>query len=174
MRWAVAASLLLALPLWRQVKFKPEADRIQVEIDGKHYTTFCLALGENKPYVYPLSTASGMVVTRHFPMETFPGETNDHPHHRGMFFAHGDLNGYNFWATELGTNSAKAGRMVLKKVLEAKGGPKSGTVSAMFTAEGPKGEPLMSETRTITYSDSRLRTIDYEARMDAIDKIVFK
>jgi hypothetical protein len=174
MRCAAIAPLLLVLPLWAQVKFAQEADRIQVEIDGKHYTTFYLAPGGNKPYVYPLSTASGIVVTRHFPMEAFPGETKDHPHHRGMFFSHGEVNGYNFWATEPGTNSAKAGRMVLKKVLEAKGGQKAGTVSALFTAEDPKGEPLMSETRTITfYSDPRLRAIDYEARIDAIERLVF-
>jgi hypothetical protein len=174
MRCALIASLLLALPLWGQVRFTQEADRIEVEIDGKHYTTFYLAPGGNKPYVYPLSTASGIVVTRHFPMEAFPGETKDHPHHRGMFFSHGEVNGYNFWATEPGTNSGKSGHMVLRKILEAKGGQKSGTVSALFTAEGPKGEPLMSETRTITfYSDPRLRTIDYEARIDAIEKLVF-
>ena len=169
-----AFSLLFTLPLWAQVKFTPQADRVEVEIDGKPYTTFYLAPGGNKPYVYPLSTASGIVVTRHFPMEEFPGETKDHPHHRGMFFSHGDVNGYNLWATEPGMKNPKAGKMVLKKVLEAKGGKKSGTVSAVFTAEDPKGEPLMTETRTITfYSDSKLRTIDYEAKMDAIQKLVF-
>jgi hypothetical protein len=174
MRCSVFAPLFLALPLWGQVKFMPQADRIQVETDGKAYTTFYLASDGNKPYVYPLSTASGIVVTRHFPIEAFPGETKDHPHHRGMFFSHGDVNGYNFWATEPGTNSPKAGRMVLKKVLETKGGQKSGTVSALFTAESPKGEPLMSETRTITfYSDPRFRTMDYEARIEAIERLVF-
>jgi hypothetical protein len=174
MRFSAFTPLFLTLPLCAQVKFTPQADRIQVEIDGKPYTTFYLAPGGNKPYLYPLSSASGIVVTRHFPMETFPGETKDHPHHRGMFFSHGDVNGYNFWATEPGTNSAKSGRMVLKNVLETKGGQKSGTVSAVFTAEDPKGGPLMTETRAITfYSDPRLRTMDYEARIDAIDKLVF-
>jgi hypothetical protein len=154
MRLSAFMLLFLALPLNAQVKFTPEADRIQVEIDGKPYTTFHLAPSGNKPYVYPLSTASGIVVTRHFPMETFPGETQDHPHHRGMFFSHGDVNGFNLWATEPGTNSTEAGRMVLRKVVETKGGQKAGTVSAVFTAEDPKGEPLMTETRTITfYSD---------------------
>jgi hypothetical protein len=174
MHLSAFAPLFLTLPLCAQVKFTPQADRIHVEIDGKPYTTFYLAPSGNKPYVYPLTTASGIVVTRHFPMETFPGETKDHPHHRGMFFSHGDVNGYNFWATEPGTNSVKSGRMVLKKVLEAKGGQKLGTVSAVFTAGDPKGEPLMTETRAITfYSDPRLRTIDYEARIDAIQKLVF-
>src|SRR5262245_6319751 len=66
-------AVVLIVPLCAQVKFTPQADRIQVEIDGKPYSTFYLAPGGNKPYVYPLSTASGIVVTRHFPMETFPG-----------------------------------------------------------------------------------------------------
>jgi hypothetical protein len=174
MRFCAFTSLFLALPLSAQVQFTPQADRIQVEIDGRSYTAFYLAPGGNKPYVYPLSTASGIVVTRHFPMETFPGETQDHPHHRGMFFSHGDVNGFNLWATEPGANSAKAGRMVLKKLLETKGGQKSGTLSVVFTAEDSKGEPLMTETRTITfYSDPRLRTIDYEARIDATQKLIF-
>jgi hypothetical protein len=72
MRLSAFTPLLLALPLCAQVKFTPQADRIQVEIDGKPYTTFYLAPGGNKPYVYPLSTASGIVVTgisrwKHFP-----------------------------------------------------------------------------------------------------------
>ena len=66
---------------------------VEVEIEGKQYTTFCLAPGGNKRYVYPLSTASGVVVTRHFPMGALPGEAKDHPHHRGMFFSHGEVQG---------------------------------------------------------------------------------
>src|SRR5436305_9830004 len=94
---------LIAIAVWpvsAQVQFQRQGDEIHVQIDGKPYTTFYLAPGGNKPYIYPLSTADGVVVTRHFPMEEFPGETKDHPHHRGLFFAHGEINGYNFWATE--------------------------------------------------------------------------
>ena len=85
MRWQIL-TLLMVFPLCAQVKITPERDRISVQIDGKPYTDFFLAADGNKPYVYPLRTASGIVVTRHFPMEQFPGETQDHPHHRGMFF----------------------------------------------------------------------------------------
>jgi hypothetical protein len=107
-------------------------------------------------------------------MEQFPGETNDHPHHRGMFFSHGDVNGFNFWATEPGSNPAKSGRMVLKKVVEAKGGAKSGMMQAVFDGQDPHGKPIMTETRTITFhADPRLRIIDYEARIDALEKLVF-
>ncbi len=60
MRLAFFAALFFALPLCAQVKItKAATDRILVEIDAKPYTTFFLAPGGNKPYVYPLRTASG-------------------------------------------------------------------------------------------------------------------
>ena len=171
----LAALALLTLPLFAQVKFIEHEDRVQVEIRGKPYTTLYLAPGGNKPYVYPLSTASGIVVTRHFPMEEFPGETKDHPHHRGLFFAHGDVNGYNFWATEPGAKDPKAGRMVLKGGVQAAGGRKSGTIIAAFDGQTPEGQTILSESRRITFdSDPELRTIDYEISITAIaGKLVF-
>src|SRR3982074_3450902 len=126
--------VLAALSMNAQVKITRGTDRISVEIDGKPYTDFFLAADGNKPYVYPLRTASGVIVTRHFPMEEFPGETHDHPHHRGMFFSHGDINGFNFWATEAPSPNANPAKkavasidsasrrasMRLKKVVEIK------------------------------------------------------
>jgi len=176
-RFPAVTAVMFALfgaPLGAQVEFTQRADRIVVEIGGKPYTTFFLAQGGNKPYLYPLSTAAGIVVTRHFPMESFPGETTDHPHQRGLFFSHGDINGYNFWATEPGSNTPKMGRMVLKKVLDAKSGEKSGTIRAVFEGQNSEGRAIMTETRSITfYQDPRLRTIDYEIRIDAIQKLTF-
>jgi hypothetical protein len=164
----------MILPLCAQVRFKQEPDRIQVEIDGKPYTTFYLAPDGNKPYVYPLSTADGVVVTRHFPMEQFPGETKDHPHHRGLFFAHGDINGYNFWATEPNMNNPKKGSMKLVKVTELKGGKKSGTIRATFDGLDPNGKAIMKETRTLTFhSGPKLRIIDYDIEIDPLEKLTF-
>lgn len=165
---------LSALPVCAQVKFTQKSDRITVDIDGKPFTDYFLAPGGNKPYLYPLRTASGVVVTRHFPMEQYAGETNDHPHHRGMFFAHGDINGVNFWATEPATKTPHDGSMVLRKVLEAKGGPKSGTVKAVFDGLDPQGKPMMTETRTITFhSGPQLRIIDFEVQVKALRTLKF-
>jgi hypothetical protein len=173
-RTAIPIVWLILLPLSGQVRFKQEPDRILVDVDGTPYTAFYLAPGGNKPYVYPLSTASGFVVTRHFPMEEFPGETKDHPHQRGLFFAHGEINGYNFWATEPNMNNPKKGRMQLLKVADAKGGAKSGTVRALFDGQDPGGKAIMKETRTLTFfSDPKLRIIDYEVEIDPLEKLTF-
>jgi len=174
MRFLVAAALVLTAPLCAQVKFTQTPGRILVEIDGKPYTTFYLAADGNKPYFYPLSTASGAVVTRHFPMENVPGETHDHPHHRGLFFSHGDINGVNFWATEPGSKETNKGRMILRKIVQTEGGEKSGTIRVVFEGQDPQGKGLMTETRTITFqSDPNLRVIDYEIQVDPLVKLTF-
>jgi hypothetical protein len=165
---------LAALSLNAQVKITRGTDRISVEIDGKPYTDYFVSSDGNKPYVYPLRTASGILVTRHFPMDVVPGETNDHPHHRGMFFSHGDISGVNFWATEANIKGANKGRMVLKKVIEAKGGTKSGTIKAVFDGLDPEGKPMMTETRTLTfYPGADLRIIDFEIRIEALRELKF-
>jgi hypothetical protein len=166
--------LAAALSLNAQVKITRGTDRISIEIDGKPYTDYFLSADGNKPYLYPLRTASGILVTRHFPMDEVPGETHDHPHHRGLFFAHGDINGVNFWATEADVKNPQKGSMALKKVVEAKGGAKSGTVKAIFDGLDPAGKPMMTETRTLTfYSGPELRIIDFEIKIDALRQLKF-
>ncbi len=166
--------LPLALSLSAQVNITRQAGEIAVAIDGKPYTVFYLAPGGNKPYVYPLRTADGVVVTRHFPMEDFPGEIKDHPHHRGMFFSHGDINGFNFWATEPSSKNPKRASMALKKIVEAKGGKKSGTIKVVFDGLDPGGKPIMTETRTLVFhTGPKLRIIDYEIRIDPLETLKF-
>ncbi len=37
-------------------------------------------------------------MTRSYPLgPQLPGETNDHPHHRSLWFTHGNVNGHDFW-----------------------------------------------------------------------------
>src|SRR5664280_3065267 len=72
----------LALPLCAQVKITQQGkEKISVEIDGKPFTDFYIGPETVKPYLHPLRTADGKVVTRGFPMVTdIPGEAHDHPH----------------------------------------------------------------------------------------------
>lgn len=187
MRFTRFACFVLALPLSAQVKISQAApDRIAVQIDGKPYTSFYLAPGGNKPYVWPLSTASGLVVTRHFPMEEFPGEATDHPHHRGLFFAHGDINDIDFWATEPSKETAPAvpqpnpgtglwqGSMKLKQVAEMRSGDKAGVIKVVFEGLDANGKAIMTDTRTITFhAGPRLRIVDYDVAIDPIQKLTF-
>ncbi|MGC8795088.1 MAG: DUF6807 family protein, partial [Bryobacteraceae bacterium] len=57
-----------------QVKVTQAPGRIEVEIEGKPFTTFFVGSEAPKPYLHPLRSASGKVVTRYYPMELREGE----------------------------------------------------------------------------------------------------
>jgi hypothetical protein len=61
------------------------------------YNVGPLAEKFKKPYFYPVM-AQGVSVTRAWPIEDKPNEAHDHPHHTGLYFAHGAINGKEYWS----------------------------------------------------------------------------
>ena len=176
-------SLCTPLPAWAQVTFTERPGEIAVEIDGKPFTVVYIAGKDlNRPYLHPLRDASGKIVNRSFPAGQLPGETTDHPHHAGLFYGHGDVNGYNYWAIQnLPTPPTKAdatmGRIVLDRVVEMKNGKESGSLDVIFTWLKPDGKPLLRETRRMTfYAHPELRIVDFDFDFTAIDDgpVVFR
>jgi hypothetical protein len=174
-------SLCTAVQASAQVKVTQGPEQIAVEIDGKPFTVFYISGKDlNRPYLHPLRSASGKMVNRSFPAGQLPGETTDHPHHAGLFYGHGDVNGYNYWAiqnvpTPRSEASATMGRIVLKKVVSVKSGKESGSVDVVFNWLTPDGKPLLTENRKMTfYADPTLRIIDFDFDFAAIDKVVFR
>ncbi|MEQ1633999.1 MAG: PmoA family protein [Planctomycetota bacterium] len=72
-----------------------DGDVATVTLDGEPFAT--VHAGAARPFVHPLLAPGGIAVTRPFPMEQVPGEATDHPHHVSMWFAHGDVSGFDFW-----------------------------------------------------------------------------
>jgi hypothetical protein len=157
-----------------QVKVVTEADRIRVEIDGKPFTDFVVRGGEAmKPYLHPLRSATGKIVTRHFPMETVEGEPTDHPHQRGLWFAHDSVNGFDFWNNEANYTTPIRGRIVVK-MHGGGGGAKAGFIRAGLDWIDPNGVKLIEERREMTFhSDPTLRMIDFDITLTAIEKVTF-
>jgi hypothetical protein len=174
-------SFCTALPTWAQVMLTHGPERITVEIDGKPFTVFYIGGKDlNRPFLHPLRSASGKIVNRSFPAGQLPGETTDHPHHAGLFYGHGDVNGYNYWAIEnVPTPPSKAdatmGRIVLKHVVSVRSGKESGSVDVVLDWLKPDGKPLLTETRKMTFhADPELRLIDFDFDLAAIEKVVFR
>lgn len=59
----------MALPLCAQVKFAQTSEKIDIEINGKTFSTFVIGGEAPKPYLAPMRTADGVVIARRFPME---------------------------------------------------------------------------------------------------------
>jgi hypothetical protein len=177
----VVLSLCTALPAWAQVTIKRGPEQIAVDIDGKPFTVFYIGGANlNRPYLHPLRMASGKIVNRSFPAGQLPGETVDHPHHAGLFYGHGDVNGFNYWAiqnvaADPSKPSATMGRIVLKDVTAVKSGKASGTVAVVLSWLKPDGGPLLTETRRMTFhAHPELRIIDFDFELTAIEKAVFR
>jgi hypothetical protein len=71
--------------------------RVDVFVDGQLFTAYIYPAILKKPVLFPLRSAKGTPVTRGFPIEPRPKERVDHPHHVGLWFNYGDVNGADFW-----------------------------------------------------------------------------
>ena len=141
---------------------------VDVVIGGQPFTTYYFDPAIAKPYLSPLRSAHGTVVTRGFPMTSdIPGEDRDEPHQRAMYFAHGDINGFDFWGESAFSrwsshSVATFGRTVFRAIDEMSGGAEVGRLRATFDLVSPSG-PIAEESQTYEFSgDEESRVIDCE------------
>ena len=155
---------------------KPADHRVDIAIDGQPFTSYIYPQSLEKPVLYPIRSASGLIVTRGYPLEPRPGERADHPHHVGLWFNYGDVNGYDFWGNSSETpanRKAKTGVIVQKAITRAAGGAKQGELAVTADWVIPDGSVLLHEqTRFIFAGGPGTRTIDRTTTLTAADKAV--
>ena len=146
------------------VSFKQETGKVEIWVEGQPFTTYYFE-GYNKPIFFPLRAASGTIVTRSYPMITgVAGEAQDHPHHKGLWFTHGDVNGVDFWS-----ESDKTGKIVHRRFLTIKGGPKTGVLRSENDWVNPAGETVLKEIREVTiHSQPGVRIMDFDLKLTAV------
>ncbi|MBI4904198.1 MAG: PmoA family protein [Acidobacteria bacterium] len=166
---------LLALPLLAQVNIKQAGDKISIEIDGKPFSDLYVGgEGVRKPFLHPLRSATGKVVSRHYPMAQVDGETKDHPHHTGLWFNHGDVNGIDFWGSSPMGRNDKGAKIVMKKISQVKSGKQQGTISGDFEWQAGDGTAVLKEARTMTfYSGKDRRVFDIDVKLTAVKDAKF-
>lgn len=184
-----ACALVLVAPALvhggEPVVLKQAGNQIDVLLGGKPFTTFYFGTESPKPYLHPVRSAGGIVVTRGFPMrKDIPGESTDHPHHRALYFAHGDVNGVDFWSeaefeektTEVAhgvqytSEHLPKGRAVLHKLEEVMGGSDSGSLRATFRLVTPDGKVIAEHVQAYTFrGDESTRVIDCEFTLKALE-----
>jgi hypothetical protein len=161
-------ALACALPLAADVKVTSEKDHVAVDINDRPFTTLYFGGETMKPYLHPLRAATGTLVTRQFPMEKVEGETRDHPHHQGLWFSHGDVNGFDFWGNV--RPGPKFGRIVVDKITRAEGGSKTGTIAFEGRWIDPTDKAILKETRRMTFSgDKETRVVDIDITLSALN-----
>lgn len=174
MKSVPALVLLAPLAAAAGVTFIEGSESVRIDVDGKPFTELFFGPKTGKPYLHPLRSASGKIVTRLYPMQVVEGERHDHPHHQGLWFAHGDVNGFDFWSATAERRGGKFGRIVLKKIKRVAPGANSGVIEADFDWLAPDGSVLLTETRTMTvHSHPQLRTVDFDIVLAGIQKARF-
>ncbi|HLU39748.1 MAG TPA: DUF6807 family protein, partial [Planctomycetota bacterium] len=56
----------------------------------------------SRPVLWPVLDRAGRALTRAWPLADAPEDPTDHPHQRSVWFAHGAVNGIDFWSEARG------------------------------------------------------------------------
>lgn len=114
---AMTARLLAAFVLLTAVSAAQESEVLQlpevriiaqgesgreIRIGDALFTVYRTDGDPAAPLCYPIFGPGEVAMMRRYPFEEVEGEPRDHLHHRSLWFAHGDMNGVDFWAARKG------------------------------------------------------------------------
>jgi hypothetical protein len=122
--------------------------RVDVYVDGQPFTAYVYPATQKKPVLFPIRTAKGTLVTRGFPLEPRPGERVDHPHHVGLWFNYGDVNGADFWNNTDAVkpeDRPKFGTIVHKAVTAVRSGADKGELETDMDWVHGNGKVVLKE-----------------------------
>jgi hypothetical protein len=166
-------------PYFVEVVPRPAAQRVDVLVGGRPFTSYIYPASLKKPVLYPLRTATGTVITRGYPLDPRAGERVDHPHHAGLWFNYGNVNGLDFWNNSTAIKEEDAPRMgtiLHRSVNGTRSGVGEGTLDVTTEWVDYRGRALLREdTRYVFRAKSDLRSIDRLTTLTALgEPVLFK
>jgi hypothetical protein len=163
------ASVSLAADKSEGVQVKDTGGKVRVEINGELFTEYVYQ-GAPHVYYYPVIGPGGLKMTRDYPMvKDSAGEEHDHPHHRSMWYSHGDVDGVDFWS-----ETPKAGKIVHERFLDIKSGKDAGLIRSTSKWIAPDGTVVCTDERTLRVFNrpQNERLFDFEVTLKAGEKPV--
>ncbi len=173
----VAVQLQAETPLPKGIGVTSTAQGVDVEIGGKPFARYVFDC-QGTPIVWPIIGPTGKKMTRDYPMSERDDKTEakDHPHHRSLWFNHGEVSDSNFW--HLG-----AEKIVHRKLVQAHAGEGIATVVTENDWIGKDGQILCADVRTLRFGEltgrdgtesTPARYIDFDITVTAArDGVVF-
>src|SRR6185436_17382031 len=155
------------------------ARRVDILVDGRPFTSYVWPETQKKPVLYPLNASDGTPVTRGFPLEPRAGERVDHPHHAGLWFDYGNVNGVDFWNNSVfltPEQRTKMGTITQQRITRATSGKDRGELSVETDWIMPDGQRILREATTFVFrSGPNARAVDRITTLTALDKqVLFK
>jgi len=139
-------------------------DRLRVEINGQLFTEYYYK-DVPRPFCYPIIGPDDLAMSRNWPMKTTPDEEHDHPHHRSLWFAHGSINGQDFWSEE-----KNFGRTVQERFTKIKSGKSQGVIASRNRWVAADGTVVCTDDRTLRIynpNGANERVFDYDVTLHA-------
>jgi hypothetical protein len=122
------------------VQLAPDDGELRISIDGEYFTSYVFDESYAKPFIGPIVGPFGHWITRLDP------EIREHPHHRSIWVAIGDVNGIDTWNEPEG----RYGRQLHRGFGYVVSGSVCGEFSTTNTWTTFDGSPLVDETRTVS------------------------
>lgn len=140
--------------------------KLEVRIGGELFTRYHYGEELARPFLYPLMAPGDVPVTRAYPMrEDVPGEKHDHPHHRSVWVAYGEVNGTDNWGEGPGHAFIRH-----RKFEEVTGGPVFGRIRSVNSWVSADGAKQMEDIRQFTFFNLESeRVMDASIRFVATD-----
>ncbi|GAC1355418.1 MAG: hypothetical protein NVSMB3_00600 [Acidobacteriaceae bacterium] len=151
--------------------------RVDVTIDGKPFTSYVWPTTLKKPVLYPLVADGGLEITRGYPLAPREGERTDHPHHAGMWFNYGNVNGFDFWnnSDAIAVEARqKMGTIEHKRIVSTRSGADQGELTVESVWITGEGRPILEQTTHYVFAHrGETRVIDTVVELRALENAVF-
>ncbi len=161
----------------QKVQFKKvdQDKKVEVFVDNKFFTAFIYPDNMEKQSLYPIIASSGKMITRGFPLQPRPFERTDHPHHVGMWFNFGDVNGLDFWNNSFAIPAAekpKYGKIAFDKIISLNS--KSGKLIVSANWMDINKHVLLNEQTSYVFSvKGNSRIIERITQLTAKNQVTF-
>jgi hypothetical protein len=147
----------------KSIELKDSGGKIEVTLGGEKFTEYRYK-GPGRPILYPIIGPSGVTMTRNYPIvKGVKGEAADHPHHTSLWYAHGSVNGHDFWAA-----GKDKGRIVQIGAAKTASDKTRGTIATRNKWVSTDGKTQCTDERAIAFQavEGR-RVIDFQITIKA-------
>lgn len=163
------------------LKVQKYMDRVEVRINSELFTTYRFESSLDKPVLFPIHAPDGTIVTRGYPIDPGEKERVDHPHHVGLWFNFGDVNGFDFWNNSSAIPHGRKGaygRIVHRSIEKTGTSGKDGLLKVRTNWMAPdneQAEKLLEESTTFIFTvEHGAWIVDRISSLTAVkDKIIF-
>ena len=169
--------LFLTCTQAQKVQFKQvdKDNKVEVFVDNKFFTAFIYPDNMEKQSLNPIISSSGKIITRGYPLQPRPFERTDHPHHVGMWFNFGDVNGLDFWNNSFAIAAAekpKYGKIAFDKIVSLNSKLGKLIVSAKWI-DINKNVLLNEQTSYVFSGKGNTRIIERITQLTAKNQVTF-